>query len=77
MHDMEPLHSNMIACRLVFDGLRASIGATILWKSWDASPPTLEIVETKCIRSHPTFAVVFRWESTMGSLLQGAHPSWN
>jgi len=37
MHDMEPLHSNMIACRLVFDGLCASIGATILWKSWDAS----------------------------------------
>jgi len=74
MHDMEPLHSNMIACRLVFDGLRASIGATILWKSWDASPPTLEIVETKCIRSHPTFANSCRFSlgKYYGELITGS-----
>jgi len=43
----------------------AAIGATAPWDQWDASPPTLEIMETKCIWSHLTFATIFfvnfRW----------------
>ena len=37
--------------------------ATAIWDPWDASPPTLEIMGTKCIWSPPTFATAchFCW----------------
>jgi len=35
-------------------GRPIAIRATTLWNPWDASPPTLEIMETKCIWS-PNF----------------------
>jgi len=34
------------------------IGATTLWDPWDASPPTLGNLGTKCIWSPPTFVTV-------------------
>ena len=40
------------------------IRATTLWDPWDASPPTLEIVGTKCIFGPLQLlqpAVIFRW----------------
>jgi len=41
------------------NGRHVTIGATALWDSWDASPPTLEIMGTKCIWSPPTFVTIF------------------
>jgi len=45
--------------------LAESTDATTLWDPWDASPPTLENLGTKCIWSRPTFlTVTFSYGST-------------
>ena len=37
------------------------IGATTPWDPWDASPPTLQKLGTKCIWSPPTFGIESRF----------------
>jgi len=53
-HAMRPIvtRSSVVSVCLPVNGT----GATAPWDPWDASPPTLEITETKCIWSPPTFA---------------------